>query len=184
MVLMTWIATDPVFPADRSDRQDLLPAVARRTIAFADVDLVVNICSASILIFGLGRALQRFGVTASLVLSPILMVATCLGLLVAPTLFMVQTTRALQRISQYAIARPSREILFTVVDQQSKYKAKNVIDTVVYRFGDLTAAWMQAGLRAAGAGMLGAVGVGVAVSVAWGFVAVAMRPSLSQAPNA
>jgi AAA family ATP:ADP antiporter len=173
MLLMTWIATVVYFL-----QTDLIAktfsAVESRTIAFANVDLVVNICSASILIFGLGRALQRYGVTACLVLSPILMVATCLGLLVAPTLFMVQSTRALQRISQYAIARPSREILFTVVDQQSKYKAKNVIDTVVYRFGDVTAAWMQAGLRAAGAGMLGAVGVGVAVSVAWGFVAVAM----------
>ena len=68
---------------------------------------------------------------------------------------MVQAARALQRISQYAIARPSREVLFTVIDQQSKYKAKNVIDTVVYRFGDLTAAWMQAGLRAGGFGYAG-----------------------------
>ena len=87
---------------------------------------------------------------------------------------MVQAARALQRISQYAIARPSREVLFTVVDQQSKYKAKNVIDTVVYRFGDLTAAWMQAGLRAGGFGLVGAMTVGVAVSAAWGFVALVL----------
>jgi AAA family ATP:ADP antiporter len=85
---------------------------------------------------------------------------------------MVQTARALQRISQYAIARPSREVLFTVVDQQSKYKAKNVIDTVVYRFGDLTAAWMQAGLRAAGFALLGAMTLGIAVSALWGLVAL------------
>jgi AAA family ATP:ADP antiporter len=78
----------------------------------------------------------------------------------------------LQRVSQYAIARPSREILFTVLDQQSKYKAKNVIDTSVYRFGDLSAAWMQAGLRALGAGFLAIVGLGIAVSAAWGFTAV------------
>jgi AAA family ATP:ADP antiporter len=186
MLLMTWIATVVYFL-----QTDLIArafgGVESRTIAFADVDLFVNICSAVILIFGLSRALQRYGVTASLVLSPILMVGMCLGLLAAPTLFMVQSTRALQRISQYAIARPSREVLFTVVDQQSKYKAKNVIDTVVYRLGDLTAAWMQAGLRAAGAGLLGVVALGVSVSVAWGLVAIAMGrhfEALRSAPQA
>ena len=171
MVLMTWIATILYFL-----QTDLIAktyaGVARRAIAFADVDLFVNICSAIILVFGLGRVLRRFGVTASLMLSPLLMLAACVGVIIAPSFFMVQTARALQRISQYAIARPSREVLFTVVDQQSKYKAKNVIDTVVYRFGDLTAAWMQAGLRAAGFALIGAMSVGIAVSAAWSFVAL------------
>ena len=125
-------------------------AVESRAIAFADVDLFVNICSAMILILGQGWLLRRFGVTFGLVLSPILMVGAFAALALAPTFLVVQSARALQRISQYAIARPSREILFTVVDQQSRYKAKNVIDTSVYRFGDLTAAWMQAqGLKVA-----------------------------------
>ena len=172
-LLMTWIATILYFL-----QTDLIAqaysVVERRTIAFADVDLFVNICSAAIMILGLGRGLRRFGVTAGLVLSPVIMVAACFGLLVSPTLIMVQTARALQRISQYAIARPSREVLFTVLDQQSKYKAKNVIDTVVYRFGDLTAAWMQAGLRAGGFGLAGAVTLGVGVSAAWAFVAIAL----------
>jgi AAA family ATP:ADP antiporter len=173
IVLMTWIATILYFL-----QTDLIAkaysGVARRTIAFADVDLFVNICSALILIFGLGRVLRRFGVTASLLLTPLIMLAACIGVIVQPTFFMVQTARALQRISQYAIARPSREVLFTVVDQQAKYKAKNVIDTVVYRFGDLSAAWMQAGLRAAGFGLLGAVTLGIGVSAAWGVVALAL----------
>jgi AAA family ATP:ADP antiporter len=171
ILLMTWIATILYFL-----QTDLIAkaysVIELRTVAFADVDLFVNICAAVVLIFGLGRVLKRFGIVASLVLSPLIMVAACLGILASPTLFMVQLARALQRISQYAIARPSREVLFTVIDQQSKYKAKNVIDTVVYRFGDLTAAWMQAGLRAGGFGLAGAVGLGVVVSAAWGFVAV------------
>ena len=171
MVLMTWIATILYFL-----QTDLIAktyaGVARRAIAFADVDLFVNICSAIILVFGLGRVLRRFGVTASLMLSPLIMLAACVGIIIAPSFLMVQTARALQRISQYAIARPSREVLFTVVDQQSKYKAKNVIDTVVYRFGDLTAAWIQAGLRAAGFALIGAMAVGIAVSAAWSLVAL------------
>jgi AAA family ATP:ADP antiporter len=76
-----------------------------------------------------------------------------------------------RRVAQYAIARPSREICFTVVDQSSRYKTKNVIDTAVYRFGDVSSAWMQAGLRAAGFGFHGAIALGVGTSVLWGLVA-------------
>jgi AAA family ATP:ADP antiporter len=170
-ILMTWIATILYFlQADFVAKT--FSAVEGRTIAFADIDLFVNICSAAILIFGLGRFLQRFGVTASLALSPVLMLFACLALAVSPTFFVVQSARALQRISQYAIARPSREVLFTVLDQQSKYKAKNIIDTSVYRFGDVTAAWMQTGLRSLGLGFFAIVGLGVVVSAAWGLTAL------------
>jgi ATP:ADP antiporter, AAA family len=170
-ILMTWIATIFYFMQVEFIAKTI-SAVDGRAVAFADVDLFVNICSAAVLIFGLGRFLQRFGVTASLALSPILMLFACLTLAFAPTFFVVQSARALQRISQYAIARPSREVLFTVLDQQSRYKAKNVIDTSVYRFGDLSAAWMQAALRSLGMGFLAIVGLGVAVSAAWGLIAV------------
>ena len=170
IILMTWIATILYFlQADYVAKT--FSAVEGRTIAFADVDLFVNTCSAGILIFGAGRFLQRFGVTASLALSPILMLFACVALAFSPTFLVVQAARALQRISQYAIARPSREVLFTVLDQQSKYKAKNVIDTSVYRFGDLTAAWLQAGFRSLGLGFFAIVGLGVAVSTAWGLSA-------------
>lgn len=183
ILLMTWIATILYFlQTDLISRA--YAVIEQRTVAFADVDLYVNICAAAILILGQGRVMQRFGVTASLVLSPVIMVAACVALLASPTLFMVQTARALQRISQYAIARPSREVLFTVIDQQSKYKAKNVIDTVVYRFGDLTAAWMQGGLRAGGFGVAGAVTVGAGVSLAWGFVALALGGRYEQLSGA
>jgi ATP:ADP antiporter, AAA family len=173
MLLMTWIAT--IFYFLQTDLiAKAFPGVESRAVAFADVDLFVNICSAIILIFGLGRVLPRFGVTASLLLTPVLMAGACLAIALAPSFFLIQAGRATQRISQYAIARPSREVLFTVVDQQSKYKAKNVIDTTVYRFGDLSSAWMLAGLRAAGFGLLGAMTFGIAVSAAWGAVAVTL----------
>ncbi len=170
-ILMTWIATILYF-LQAEYIAKAFSAVESRAIAFADVDLFVNTCSAVVLIFGVGRFLQRFGVTASLALSPVLMVFACIVLALAPTFFVVQSARALQRISQYAIARPSREVLFTVLDQQSKYKAKNVIDTTVYRFGDLTGAWLQAGLRSLGLGMFAIVGFGMAVSAAWGLSAL------------
>ena len=163
MLLMTWIATILNF-LQIGIIAKTFSGVESRAIAFADVDLFVNICSAVILIFGLGRVLQRFGVTASLVLTPVLMIGACLAVAVAPSYFAIQAARAIQRISQYAIARPSREVLFTVVDQQSKYKAKNVIDTAVYRFGDLSSAWILTAMRVAGFGLLGAMTFGIAVS--------------------
>jgi len=119
----------------------------------------------------LSRFIKRFGVTGSLVLNPLLMAGSFIVLALSPTLLMLQATQALRRVTQYAIARPSREICFTVVDQENRYKTKNIIDVVVYRLGDLSSAWMQAGLRWLGFGMNGAVGTAVAASVLWGLSA-------------
>jgi AAA family ATP:ADP antiporter len=145
--------------------------VEGRAQALADIDLVVNIATALILVFGLGRLVQRFGVTAGLLLNPLLLLLAFIAVAISPTLFFIQGLQVVRRVAQYAIARPSREICFTVVEQSSRYKAKNVIDTVVYRFGDVSSAWMQAGLRAAGFGLGGAVALGIGACVAWGGVA-------------
>jgi len=110
---------------------------------------------------------QRFGVTTGLLLNPLLMIVAFIATLLAPTIYMIQGLQIIRRVAQYAIARPSREICFTVVEQSGRYKAKNVIDTVVYRFGDVSSAWMQAGFRAIGYGLEGAVAVGVGASIVW-----------------
>ena len=72
------------------------------------------------------------------------MVFAFLAVAFSPVLLVLGTIQVVRRFAEYAIAKPSREMLFTVVDQESKYKAKNVIDTVVYRFGDVTSAWLSA----------------------------------------
>lgn len=173
MLLMTWIATIAYFL-----QTDLIARsfadIAHRTQAIADIDLVVNCCSALVASVGLGRMLQRFGVTSGLLFNPLIMVVAFVGVLLWPSLLMVQALQVVRRFSQYAVARPSREICFTVVEQQSRYKAKSVIDTVVYRFGDVSAAWVQALLRAAGFGLAGAVALGLVASAAWGAVALAL----------
>ena len=166
ILLMTWIATIGYFL-----QTDLIGKafadVAARTQALADIDLVVNICSAIVAIFGLTRVIARFGVTGSLVLNPILMAISFVLMVFSPTVLMLQATQALRRVTQYAVARPSREICFTVVDQETRYKTKNIIDVVVYRLGDLSSAWMQAGLRALGLGLNATLGVGVLTSGIW-----------------
>jgi AAA family ATP:ADP antiporter len=170
MLLMTWVNTVAYYC-----QTDLIArtyaAIASRAEAIADIDLVVNICTAAVLIFGLGRVVQRFGVTTGLLLNPLLMIVAFLGTAVAPTLAMIQGLQIVRRVAQYAIARPSREICFTVVEQGSRYKSKNVIDTVVYRFGDVSSAWVQAGMRALGYGLGGTVALGIGASIVWGAAA-------------
>lgn len=166
LMLMTWLATIGYFLQTELIAK-AFSDLAARTQALADIDLVVNICSAAIATFGLARVIRRFGVTGSLILNPILVAISFVLMVFSPTLLMLQATQVLRRVTQYAVARPSREICFTVVDQESRYKTKNLIDVVVYRFGDLSAAWMQTGLRAIGFGLTGILGVGVLTSGLW-----------------
>jgi AAA family ATP:ADP antiporter len=173
MLLMTWIATIAYFlQTDLITRN--YSGIEARTVALADIDLVVNVCSALVLVFGLGRFITRWGVTAALVASPVLMVLGFVAMALSPTLRVMQALQVLRRVTQYAIARPSREICFTVVPQASRYKAKNVIDTVAYRFGDVSAAWVQAAMRALGFGGGGVLGLGLVASGAWAAVALAL----------
>lgn len=168
MLLMTWVATVGYFI-----QTDLISTafsgLAARTQALANIDLVVNILSAAVSLLALSRFIQRFGVTGGLVLTPFLMAVSFVLMALSPTLLMMQAMQVTRRVTQYAIARPSREICFTVVEQESRYKAKNVIDVVVYRLGDLSSAWVQAGMRMLGFGMAGGLGVGL---IATGFWAV------------
>jgi AAA family ATP:ADP antiporter len=171
ILLMTWVNTVAYFcQTDLVART--VASVAGRAQALADIDLVVNLFTAVILFLGLGRVVQRFGVTAGLVLNPLLMVLAFLATALSPTLRVVQALQVVRRVAQYAIARPSREICFTVVEQTSRYKAKNAIDTVIYRFGDLSSAWMQAALRSVGFGMSGTVAVGIGASLLWAAIAL------------
>jgi ATP:ADP antiporter, AAA family len=171
MLLMTWVNTIAYFvQTDLIGRS--FASLAARAQALADIDLVVNLCTAAVLVLGLGRIVRRFGVTTGLVLNPVLMVVAFLATALSPTLLMIQGLQVVRRVAQYAIARPSREICFTVVPQESRYKAKNVVDTVIYRFGDVSSAWVQAGMRALGFGLGATLALGVGASVAWGAVAV------------
>lgn len=166
IMLMTWIATIGYFLQTEMISK-AFAGLSERTQALADIDFVVNLVSAIVAMFGVSRFIARFGVTGGLLINPLLMVISFVLMALSPTLLMLQAMQALRRVSQYAIARPCREICFTVVDQESRYKAKNFIDTVVYRFGDLASAWMQKGMELAGFGMTATLGLGVIASGLW-----------------
>jgi AAA family ATP:ADP antiporter len=130
-----------------------------RTRAYAMIDLAVNGSTVFVQLFGTGRLIERFGVTAGLLLNPLIMVFAFLAVALSPVLLVLASIQVVRRFAEYAVAKPSREMLFTVVDQESKYKAKNVIDTVVYRFGDVTSAWLSAAVLPYGVSGLAVAGI-------------------------
>lgn len=171
--LMTWVNTVAYFFQTEIVARSA-SAVAGRAEAIADIALWTNVITAIVLIGGVGRFIQRFGVTAGLGANPLIMVVAFVVIALSPTLFMIQALQVVRSVAQYAIARPSREICFTVMEQSGRYRAKNVIDTVVYRFGDFASAWFEKALRVAGLRIAGAAMVGIGTSLLWGAVALAL----------
>ena len=143
-----------------------------RTVFFARIDLAVNSLTALIQIFLTGRIVRRIGVGLSLAALPLVSLLGFAALGVWPTLAVIAVVQVLRRTSNYAIARPCREMLYTVVPRDVKYKAKNFIDTFVYRFGDQVGAWTSRALMLVGLG--GALISGVAAPLAAVWLAVGL----------
>ncbi|EPJ85852.1 major facilitator transporter [Pseudomonas sp. CFII64] len=126
--------------------------VGSRTQFFATVDLIV---SALTLIFQLALTaplIRLVGIGGALVALPLATVAAFMAMALAPVPTTVALAQGLRRAVEFAIVRPGREVLWTVVSREEKYKAKNVIETVVYRGGDAASGWLSVGLTALGAG--------------------------------
>ncbi len=123
-----------------------------QTAFFATVDLCVNILTLAIQLFLTGRIVVLLGVALTLGLLPVLTIIGFSALALMPTIAAVAVFQVLRRAGDYAITRPTREVLFTVVPREDRYKAKSFIDTVVYRAGDQIGAWSVALLRGAGLG--------------------------------
>jgi AAA family ATP:ADP antiporter len=119
---------------------------------FATVDLLVNVLTLAVQLFLTGRILLTLGVALSLGLLPALTIIGFGALALFPTVMVVAVFQVLRRAGDYAIARPSRELLFTVVPREDRFKAKSFIDTVVYRTGDQVGVWSAALFRGLGLG--------------------------------
>ena len=124
------------------------PAV--RTRMFAGIDLAVGLLTIIVQFFATGRLIARFGVGAALAFLPLVFAAGFVALAAAPMLAVVIGFQALQRTANFAISNPAREVLFTVLAREEKYKAKNVIDIVVVRGADAAGGWLFAALRSLG----------------------------------
>ncbi len=102
-----------------------------------------------------GWLIRRFELRGALVTMPVVALGSFLLLAAAPVLLVLAAGQVLRRAGEYGIAKPSREVLFTVVDAETKYKAKNFIDTVLQRASDLVGVWLFALFHAAGVGLVG-----------------------------
>ncbi|MDX1489103.1 MAG: MFS transporter [Acidiferrobacterales bacterium] len=145
-----------------------------RTALFASIDLAVNALTVLGQVFLTGRIVSRFGLPVTLALIPAAMAIgfTTLGLF--PVLAVLVAFQVLRRAGNYAIARPAREMLFTVIAREEKYKSKNFIDTVVYRGGDAVSGWLFAGLTSMGFGLSAIAFLAVPVAAAWLFTGLAL----------
>ncbi|HEX6188240.1 MAG TPA: MFS transporter [Pyrinomonadaceae bacterium] len=138
-----------------------------RTAFFAKVDLAVNILTIFVQLFITGRLLKWLGVGVTLAILPALSVLGFASVGVVPTLTILVLFLTLRRATNFALARPARETLFTVVSREDKYKAKNFIDTIVYRTGDQIGAWTTPVLSWLGLGLRGVSIVAVPMAGLW-----------------
>jgi len=138
-----------------------------QTAFFATIDLLVNCLTLAVQLFLTGRILRYLGVGLALAFLPLLTLFGFATLAFVPALSALVVFQVLRRASDYAVARPAREVLYTVLPREDRYKAKNFIDTVVYRGGDQIGAWSYALLAALGLGVAEVAAVAIALSVLW-----------------
>ncbi len=143
-----------------------------RTALFAKIDLAVNILTVLTQLFLTGRVIRLLGVGLTLALLPVICALGFTGLGIVPGLAAIVLFQVLRRSSNYALARPAREVLYTVMPREDKFKAKNFIDTFVYRGGDQIGAWSWAFLSWAGVGVAGISFVAVPLALLWAAVAI------------
>lgn len=138
-----------------------------RTAFFARIDLWVNLLTLGAQLFLTARVLKAIGVGLTLALLPGLSILGFGTLAMTPTIAVLVIYQVLRRAGNFAFARPSREVLYTVVPREDKYKAKAFIDTVIYRSGDQVGAWSYAALGFLGLAITGISMVAVPISIAW-----------------
>ena len=155
--------------------KNLLSDLSRpeRTAIWAQMDLAVNILSICIGLFATGRIVSKFGMPVTMALVPVMV---CLGLLllaISPLLGIVMILQIVRRAGNYGITRPAREMLFTLVDRETRFKAKPVIDIVAYRGSDMLMAWLFTGLtQGLGLGLAAVAAIGAGIAALWSVVGV------------
>jgi AAA family ATP:ADP antiporter len=149
MLLYTTTSTWAYFQQSDMTRAALKDSAAR-TVFLAHLDMWVNSITVVIQIFLTGRLLKWFGVGFTLVAMPFVSMIGFGAMGIAPSLALLAFFQVARRVAAYALMRPSREILFTVLRREDKYKVKSVTDTLGYRTGDQIGAWSYDGLHGLG----------------------------------
>lgn len=171
ILLMTYASTVLYFL-----QADLIRAAladrAARTALFAQIDLWANAITLVLQIWLAARVIRWAGVGATLALLPLVTAAGFLWLGAFPQLAMLIALQVAYRALRYGLAKPTREVLFTVLGREEKYKSKAFLDTAIYRGGDLASGWIFTGLTALGLS-IGAIALAAApVAALWAALAI------------
>jgi AAA family ATP:ADP antiporter len=149
IALMTFASTVLYFA-----QSDLVYATmtdrGERRAFLARIDLVVNVLTILFEVYLTARIIKWLGVAVTLAIVPVAVAAGFLALGVWPTLWTLVIVQVAYRAGRYGLSKPAREVLFTVVSREEKYKSKAFIDAAVYRGGDLVSGWIYAGLAFVG----------------------------------
>ncbi|MGG5289193.1 NTP/NDP exchange transporter [Pseudomonas shirazensis] len=139
----------------------------QQTQVFGLIDGVVQALAILTQLFITGRLARRLGVGVLLIGVPLVMALGFVWLALAPTFAVFVVVMVVRRAGEYALVRPGREMLFTVLPAEAKYKAKSFIDTVVYRGGDALSGWLKRGLDLLGEHPQLAMLIGAALALSW-----------------
>ena len=139
----------------------------QRTRYFALLDLANNITTVLLQLLITRQVLTRLGVRTALIAAPVLIGTGLIALAVYPSLAVIAVLYIVHRAGEHAFTRPGREVIYTVVEPEERFKAKNFIDTFVYRGNDALVAWLLGGLHSAGAGIGTIAALGIAVTAGW-----------------
>jgi len=138
-----------------------------QTRIFAGIDLAVGLLSLVTQLFATGQVLRRLGTGFAAAALPAVYVVGFAALFSAPTLAVVIGLQVVQRWMNFAVANPARQVFFTVLDREEKYKAKNLIDVVIYRGSDALYGWVFDSLQALGLKLGGIALVALPLAAGW-----------------
>jgi len=139
-----------------------------QTQLFAEIDLTVQILSLLTQLLVFNWLLERYGFRTVILLVPVLLAAGFVGIAASPALAVVLGVMIMRRVGEYSITRPARELIFTTFDRETKYKAKNTMDSFMFRFGDATGASVYAILAVVGLTASSIAVAGAGLAVLWG----------------
>jgi len=181
VILLSWVSTF-LYLQQQAFVAKVFTSADERTRFFSDVDFWVQCCSLITQLFIFGRLFRRVGLRVMLVSVPLLMTFGYTLFALLPTFAVLVGVLAVRRVAEYAITRPCRDSLFTVCAREEKYKAKSLIDTLIYRGGDATSASLYKllthglGLGPAGIGWAGAL-----IAALWALLALGLGKSQERA---
>ena len=152
-----------------------------RTRFFGGIDFWVQAASLLMQLLFFGRLFKWVGLRAMLVSVPVIMTAGYALVALAPGFMVLVVVYAVRRVGDYALTRPCRDALFTVVSREEKYKAKSLIDTFVYRGGDALSGSLYKELTgSSGAGPAAIGWLGAVISALWSVLALALGKAQEQ----